>query len=220
MRGRVLCISAQECEGDDRVAGFAGLGEEFFFEFVGQRHFAGGDLVVGGSDEAELTAGESIAIGDAHGRTEDAACHGAEGVDVAQAGFGIEGGTGCVVGEIFETGLVFFGGAENAGCGIAGEVGTILVEPDLGAAAKFGGGVWIGDVEGVHAGLEAGCVEPVDGEGSVTTLGAPGAAGEHGAGATGGIRECGVHDLDQFGVAGGERHTDSVSENVTDRSFA
>lgn len=144
MRGRVLCISAQECEGDDRVARFAGLGEEFFFEFVGERHLAGGDLVTGGSDETELAAGESIAIGNADRRAEDAAGHGAEVVDVAQAALGIESGAGCVAGEVFESGLVFFGGAEDAGCGIAREVRAEYVEPGLGAVAKVCSGIWIG----------------------------------------------------------------------------
>jgi hypothetical protein len=47
-----------------------------------------------------------------------------------------------------------------------------------------------------YAGLEADCVEGVDGEGAVTTLGATGFAGEPWAGAEGYIAERLVHNLD------------------------
>lgn len=62
--------------------------------------------------------------------------------------------------------------------------------------------------------MEAGGVEGVDGECSVTTLGTGGAAGEHGAGAKCGVDEGRIHDLDQLGVAGGERHGNRVSKNM------
>jgi hypothetical protein len=54
--------------------------------------------------------------------------------------------------------------------------------------------------------VEAGGVEGVDGEGAVTTLGTAGAANEPGAGLLRRVGESGVDDLDELGVAGGERH--------------
>lgn len=175
-------------------------------------HLAGGDLILGGSDEAEFAAGEAFAVGHTDRGTEDAAGHWTPGVDIAEASFGIEGGTGCVVGEVFEAGLVFFRCAEDAGRGVAGEVGSVLLQPGGGALADGLGRLWIGDVEGLHAGVEAEGVEGVDRECAVATLGASGAAGEHGAGAAGRFRERGVHDLDELGVASGERHKNRVSD--------
>ena len=107
--------SPQEREGYDGFAGIVDLFEQFFFEFVRGMHLGVGDLVVCCSDKAEFAAGKAIAFGDTHRRTEDAAGHGTEGVDVAKAGLRVEGGTGRVVGEVFEAGLVRFGSAEDAG---------------------------------------------------------------------------------------------------------
>lgn len=133
---RSLC-SVQKREGNEGLPSIAGLGEEIFFEFVGRVHFAGGDLVIGSSDETEFAAGEPIAFGDADGRAEDAAGHWTPSVDVAETGFGVEGGTGRIVGEVFEAGLIFFFCAEVAGDGVAGEIGGVLVEPGL----RAGGGM-------------------------------------------------------------------------------
>lgn len=118
--------SAQQGESDDCLSGVAGLGEDLFFEFMRRVHFAGGDLAVGSSDKAELTAGEAFTIGYADGWAKDTAGYRTPGVDVTETGLGVEGGTGCVVGEIFEVGLVFFGCAEDAGAGITGEVACVL----------------------------------------------------------------------------------------------
>jgi len=170
--------SAQEGEGDDGFAGIAGFGEEIFFEFVRGMHFAGGDLVFSGSDEAEFAAGECITVGDADGRAEDATGHGTEGVDVAEAGFGVESGAGYVIGEVLEAGLIGFGGAEDAGSGIAGEGGGVLVEPGFRAASDGLSGVGVGSVERLHAGLETSGVEGIDGKDAVTALRASGSAGE------------------------------------------
>lgn len=187
---------AEEGEGDDGLAGFAGLGEEFFFEFVRERHLAGGDLFVCCRDETEFATGEGIAFGDADWRPKDAAGHGAKGVDVAESGFGVEGWAWCVIGEVLEAGLVEFGGAEDAGCWISGEAGAVLLDPGAGTIAEHLSGAGVGSLQGVYAGLNASGIEGADRESAVTALGASGAASEHGAGAMGGIGECGVHDLD------------------------
>jgi hypothetical protein len=83
------------------------------------------------------------------------------------------------------------------------------------------GCVWIGGEEGLHADLEAGRVEGVDGECTVTALSASGAAGEPWAGAERCIGESAIHqlqklaiaDLHEFGVVCRRRHTTSVSKN-------
>ena len=150
------------------------LGEELFFELVRERHFAGGDLVIGGSDEAELAAGEGITFRDADGRAEDAAGHWAEGVDVAETGLGIEGGAGCVIGEVFEAGVVLFGCSEDSSVEVAGEIWGVLGD-HVRARSRIAWAVLrVGDAEGLHAGLKAGGVEGVDGECAVTALGAAG----------------------------------------------
>ena len=135
IRKRSMRSSAQQGEGDDGFAGVVHLGEELFFELVRERHFAGGDLVIGGSDEAELAAGEAITFRDADGRAKDAAGHWAEGVDVAETGVGIEGGAGCVIGEVFEAGVVLFGCSEDSSVEVAGEIWGVLGDPCTRAVA-------------------------------------------------------------------------------------
>ena len=203
--------SAQERERHDGLATVSGFRDEVFFEIVRGMHFASGDLFGGGSDEAELAAGEAFAAGNQDGRAEDTAGHGAECVDVAETRVGIEGGAGGVIGEVFEAGLVFFGCSEDSGSGVAGEVGGVLVEPGADAVANGFGQLRIGVTEGLHAGVEPGGVEGVDREGAVAALGAAGAAGEPGAGAASGVGEGGVHDLNELGVVDGKRHMDRVS---------
>ena len=148
-----------------------------------------------------------LAIGHADGRAEDATGHGTPGIDIAEAGGGVEGGTRGVVGEVFEAGLVGFGVSEEAGEGIAGKVGQVLGEPGAGAAFEIGGEGWLVGAQCFHAGAEAEDVECVDGEGSVAALGAAGAAGEPGAGAARGFGQRGVDDLHELGIAGGKGHS-------------
>ena len=80
---------------------------------------AGGNGFLVCTDEAELAAGEGSATGivwfHADRRTEDAAGHGAEFVNIAEAGRGIECGAWGVVGEVFERRLIGFGCAKDAG---------------------------------------------------------------------------------------------------------
>ncbi len=196
--------------GGEWAARLAGdFGKERGLELLGDGHFAGGDLGASGAGETELAVAHgffSAGTGGADGRTEDAAGHGPPGIDVATASDGVEGRTGSVVGEVVEAGAVGGGGPEATGGEIAGESGSMLVEP--GASAVFeglrrGGS---GRAQGVHAGVEAGRVERVDGEGAVTALGAAGAANEPGAGPVRRVGQSGVDDLDEFGVARRKMH--------------
>jgi hypothetical protein len=97
----------QEGEGNDRVAGLSGFLDETGLQIVRDRHFAGGDLGLACSDEAEIAASERIAF-HTNWRPKDAAGHGPPGVDVAEARCRIERRTRRLVGEVFEAGLVFF----------------------------------------------------------------------------------------------------------------
>jgi hypothetical protein len=169
--------STKKREGDDGFAGLSGFFDQLFFKFVWKVHLTGGDLVVGGFDEAELAAGEGITFGYADGRAEDATGHGSPCVDIAEAGVSIEGGASCVVGEVFEAGLIVFRCAEDSGCGVAGVIGGVLVDPGMSAGSNRFGFVWIGGEEGLHAGVETGSIKRVDGEDAVTALGASRAAG-------------------------------------------
>ncbi len=179
---------------------------DFGFEVMGNGHFAGGDLVFASAHEAELAAAEGIAVAHAYGRAEDAAGHGAPGVDVAAAGSRIEGGTGGFVGKAFKLRLFGSGGAEDSGTEIAGKGGSVFREPKPGAAGEFGRESGVGDTKNLHPGAQALRIESVDGKGSVTALGAAEAAGEPVTGAPGGVGQSGIHDLHEPGIAGGERH--------------
>lgn len=188
--------------------------EQAGFERVGDGHFAGGDLGFGGADEAQFAAAQHVGwfvaliVGGGHadGRTEDAAGHGAPGVDVAESCGGVEGGTRGFVGEVFESSVVGIGCAEEAGLGIAREVGEVFAEPGAGAEFEIGGEGGLGGAQRIHAGAEAEDVERIDGEGSVAALRAPGSAGEPGAGATAGFGERSIDDLHEFSVAWRKMH--------------
>ncbi len=176
--------------------GFEGLGIGFGVEM----DFAGGDLLGGGAAEAELANAE--APFHPQWRAEDAASHGARGVEVAESGGGVESGTGLVIGEVFEesgTGFV-----KQASAGISGEIGSDAREGLLGAPADGCGALRIGRVEGGEAFTQAGGVELGDGEYADAALGASGSAFEPSAGAAGSVGNGGVDDLDELGVAGRE----------------
>ena len=85
------------------------MGKQFGLKLVRDGHFAGGDFGFGGAVEAEFATGEGFVFGGTRGRSEDAARHGTPGVDVAASGGWIEGGTGRVVVEVVEAGLVLVG---------------------------------------------------------------------------------------------------------------
>jgi len=135
--------SGEQSKGDYGFAGVGELGEEFRFQVVGEGHFAGGDFGFGGADEAEFAMGEGGLVVwagvDLDGGAEDAAGDGAGGVDIAQAGGGVKDGAGGVVGEVFKAGLVGVRLAEDAGLGVAGEVGAVFLNPGLGAVLERGG---------------------------------------------------------------------------------
>ena len=206
-----------EAEGDDGLLvalGGGELPEERVFLLVRGEHFAGFDFFGLGLGEAEFADGEAAFFAGADGGTEDAAGHGAGGVEVAEAGFGFEGGAGGVVGVVLEGELVGFGGTEDAGGGVPGEGGEVFGEPGGGAGDDAGGAGWVGVVEVCHAGAEAAGVEGVEGEGSVAALGAAGAAGEVGAAAEDGRGEGLVCELDEAGVGGLEVGRGGVGHEV------
>jgi len=146
--------------------------------------------------EAELAGGE-VAFGGAHGRAEGAAEDGAIGVEVAGVGDGVEDGAGLIFGQIFEegAGLVVF--VEDAGAGVAGEVGEEAGEGGGGAGVDAMGAGGVGLPEVGEAFSEPGGVCLGDGEDAVAALRAAGATGEVRAGAGGGAGEGAVDDLEE-----------------------
>lgn len=181
---------------------------------MGRLHFAGGDLIFGGSDETEFAAAERVALAHAHGRTEDTAGHGTPRVQVAVPGGGIESGTGCVVGEILEGSLIVLGTADQSGFPVAREVPTILLDPCLRTADEFRREGGILSLELCHTVVQTRGVEGVDGKGSVAALGASRTADEPGAGALRGIGEDGVHDLHELVIARGEAHLVRIAQRA------
>jgi len=121
-------------------------------------------------------------------------------VEVAGAGHGIEDGARLVVGKLLEEcdGLPVF--SQDAGAGVAGEVGSEACDGFgdslLDAAGAFG----IGFCEEVEAVAETGCVLLGDGEDADAALGAAEAADEMLAAACGGGDEGGVDDLEEIAV--------------------
>ena len=187
MSGRRRCsrssrgVVGEQTESDDGLGVALGGGqllEERVFLLVRGEHFAGCDFLGFGVGEAEFADGEAAFFAGAYGGAEDAAGHWAGGVEVAEAGFGFEGGAGGVVGVVLEGEFVGLAGAEDAGFDIAGEVEAVFGEPCDGAGFDTGGAVGVGDAKGGHTGAEAAGVEGVEWEGSVAALGAAGAAGE------------------------------------------
>jgi hypothetical protein len=188
----------------------AEVGEELRFQFVRDRHLAGGYFGLGCTCEAELTvaeggSGTGLSF-HANGRPEDAAGQGAKCVDVATAGGGVEGWTGGFVGKVFELLVLGFGLAEEAGFGIAGKIGCMFGDPGTGATLDFGCKCGVGDAQRLHPFLETQGVEGVDGEGAVTALRAAEMADKPWAGTPGRVKESGVDDLHELGILRGQAH--------------
>lgn len=130
--------------GDDGFGGWEFLVQGFFEGMVLEDHLAGEDFGFGGADIAELADAEAEVV--LNGWAEDTASEGTGGVEVAAAGGGIEHGAGGVgLGEVGEgvPGVVFFG-LEDAGCGVAGEVGAEGVGEGAGSMEDSGGAGWVG----------------------------------------------------------------------------
>ena len=139
-------------------------------------------------------------------RAEDSAGHGSPLINIAMAGHWVECGTGGLVGIVFESGALGIGFAETACSRIAGEGGAVLVKPDARTALNIRGENRVGAAQNLHAAGYPLGVELVDGEGSVATLRASGAADKPRAGAARGVSERGIHDLYEFPVARGKCH--------------
>ena len=103
-----------------------------------------------------------------------------------------------MVGEVLEGSLVFVGGSEDAGLAVAGKTRAELSEILLGAHGDGGGLLRIVDGELCHGGAESQRIERADREGSVTALGAAGAADQMRAGAAGGVGQGVAYDLKQL----------------------
>ena len=164
-------------------------------------HLACGDLIVSGANKAELATAEIVALVHADRRAKHTACHRPPFVDVAQAGHGVERGTGSIVGKVFEALLLFIGGSENARHRIARKVGTELCQPSAGSFLDRLRNRRILRAQRFHAGAETQGVKLIDGECSMTALRATGAAGEPWTRASGRIGESQIDDLHQFPVA-------------------
>jgi hypothetical protein len=211
--------SAHKSPGDDGAAGAAGglfgFGGEGGFEGVGvEVNFAGGDLF--GCCSVETKFADAEAFFCSQRRAENAAGHGAGGVEVAESGGGIEGRAGFVVGEVFEVGAVF---VEKAGARVAGEIWREAGDGLSRSLAEGEGAFGIGGIESGESLAQAGCVQLGDGEDADATLRASRSAQEPGAGAAGSVGDGGVNDLDELCVAGGERHEIRIEQGGDEGFF-
>jgi len=166
-------------KGDDCVRWRADFIEQFCFKIVRDRHFAGGDLLGRGADEAELAMPQALGAVlacCAHRRAEDAAGHRSPRVHIAAAGCGVKRGACGIVGEVFEACLIFDRIAERARVSISGKKWTVFRKPGSGAALDFSRERWICGAQFSHSGTEARGVKRVDGKGSVAALRATNAA--------------------------------------------
>jgi len=140
------------------------LVEQGLFFLVGDGHFGGGDLFSGGFGEAQFADGKALFPGRLRvgvnfsfrggihldGRAEDAAGHWASRVKVAEAGFWIERGTGSLVGEIFEGGLIVLACAEDAGLAVTWKDGAEFSEIAVCAPSDDGGPLGLVDGHFMH----------------------------------------------------------------------
>ena len=203
--------SLLECEGYHGFLGVVEFGQDFGFEVMRDGHLACFYNGLLGADEAELAMAErgrggGLACVHADRRAEDAAGHGAPGVNIAATCGRVKRGAGGFVGESLEAILVLICLAEAAGGKVAGKLGAILCDPGLGAALDVGGQCRGGDAQGVHSGAQSCCIEGVDGEGAVAARRAAGAAHQPGAGTLRGRGQGGIDNLHQFRVARGQSH--------------
>lgn len=185
--------------------------QQLFFQFVRHRHLTGRYLFLASTHETEFAATKSVAFANPYGRPEDAAGHRPPFVHIAETSRRVERGAGCIVGEVFETGLVGFGSAEETSDWVAREFRPVLGDPGTRASLEIAGKLRIGRTQHFHSGLEAHSIERVDGERSMATLGAARAACEPRACTAGGFRKGRVHDLNEFAIAGGQGHVISVA---------
>lgn len=151
---------------------------------------------------ADTDAGVALFVRGTERRTKDAAGHGAGGVEIAEAGGGVERGTNFVVGEVFEE--IGAGFVEGAGAGIAGKGRSEAGDGVFGARADGVGALRIGGVKRGEAVAEARGIELRDGEDTGAALGASGGAEKPGAGAAGGVGNGGIDDLHELSIARGE----------------
>jgi len=174
-----------------------GFGGEGGFQIFGvEVEFAGCDLFFWCAVEAKLADAESVVavgIGGPQRRAENAAGHGARSVEVAEAGGGVEGGAGLVVGKVFEE--VFARLVENAGAWVAGKIGSEAFDGLMGALADGGCALRVCGVEGGETGAEASRIQLRNGEDADAALCAPGSTEKPGARAAGRIGNGGVDDL-------------------------
>ncbi len=102
-------LQRQQRKGDDGFVFRTNLFKQLSFELMRDGHFAGGDLLWGGADEAKLAMAEAFGAVFAHrlnGRPEDATGHGTPRIDVAAARGRVERRTCGIVGEVFKAGLI------------------------------------------------------------------------------------------------------------------
>ena len=199
------------------AGGLFGFGDECVFQMLGVAlHFARGDLLFRGADEAEFADGDSLFC--TNRRAEDAARHGAMGVKVAGAGDGIERGTRFVVAVVFEGREGFRVVAKDAGGWVAWKVGSEARDGVGDALMDAGRASGVVAVEFGESGAESGGVELRDLEDADAALGAADAAREMGSALGDGEGEFGVDDLDETLVACRNGHEGHSNARINPRS--
>lgn len=172
---------------------------------------AGGNFLLGGALETELTDAEAVLIlGIRRQRwAEGAAGQRTAGVQIAQAGGGIENGAKLIVGEILES--CSAGGVEKTSARVAREIGAEAGDGCAAAGADSLGALRIRVVQSRETGTEPGGIELGDGEDADAALSASGGTAEMRAGAASGVSDSGIDDLNEVGVVRRE-HADRVAE--------
>jgi AraC-like DNA-binding protein len=196
----------QKRKGDHCFTGVRNMVKQLLLQLMGNGHFAGGNLGLAGTVEAELAMAEGIPVAHAHWRTKDSAGHRPPCINVAAARGFIERRTGGVIGEFFEAFLFCFRLAETAGLQIAGICRPVRLDPIPRAAFKRCSQRRALVSQSLHSGLQTRGIQGIDGECSVAALGATYPAGEPIAGTLRRVDERNVHNLHQFCVPGWQAH--------------
>ena len=150
--------------------------------------------------------GSTVSCVGLHRRTKDAAGHRPRFIEIAEPGCRIERGTGCVVSELLESRSLGIGLTQQAGCEVSGKLTAEFVNPSLRPALDFGCAPRLIPPQRFHADAEPPHIRLIDGEGSIAALRAPRPADEPFAGASLGLGQRCVDDLDELGVARVQDH--------------
>jgi hypothetical protein len=183
------------------------------FKLIGiGNHFAGGYLLIAGAVITEFADPEATFGARAHWRPKGPAGHGASGIKIAPAGFRVERRAGFLISKSRKALQSCFIFGENSACGITREISFQSVNGAAGPLPDARRTLGITSFEFIQSGAESRGIKLRNGKWTDAALGATGPAYEPWTALPCGLRQGGVHNLDQFLVAGGNSHLFTLTQ--------